>query len=136
KTFDYDFHALKIFEKVGDKKGMGSDLWHIGDTYYRALRDITDNDSSVEKFPDSLVDKEFLIQRSEKYLLLAINIDSSIGSLMDLKSDYANLNSLYKYSGDYKNALAIFAIYRDLQDSIFSVQSKTQIANLTSKRDA
>ena len=115
---------------------MGSDLWHIGDTYDRAFKDITVHDSSVKTFPDSLLDKEFLIQQSEKYFLQAIPIDSAIGSLMDLKTDYASLQAIYKLTGDYKNSLASYAIYRDLMDSIYSVQSKTQIANLTSKRDA
>ena len=135
-AFEYDFKALRIFQKLEDKKGLGSNLWLTGDLYYYTVIQVLHGEIESKQLPDSLRNKKVMLRKAVYYLNRAVTIDSAIGSLLDLKSDYADLGDAYSHLGNYKMAFLVKGQQLRIEGLIFSDNNRIKIAELTARREA
>ncbi len=132
QSLQYLFKALKISEAQGDAGGVALVTGNIGVDYYAIAVD------SLNKIPsDSLIpsNKNLSMSKALTYLdkatseCLRLNMP---GNFMDFGIP---LTDAYSRTGNYSKALETLAIYNAIKDSIYSNNSKVQIANLAAERD-
>ena len=132
QSLRYLFSALKISQEQGDAGGVALVTGNIGVDYYAIAID------SINKIPaDSLipVDRKVSMAKAIIYLdkataeCLRLNMP---GNYIDFGM---SLTDAYKRTGNYAKALETFTIYTTINDSIYSNNSKVQIANLGAERE-
>ena len=96
KALDWFFKALKVAEELGGKNRIAADLGNIGSIY-----------TDLNKY-----------KKAEDYLLRALLIDTSIGSIEGQKYRHNDLSKLYSKTGRHKLALEHYKKYIAARDSI------------------
>ncbi len=132
QSLRYLFTALKISQEQGDAGGVALVTGNIGVDYYAIAID------SINEIPaDSLIP----VDRKASMTKALIYLDKATSECLRLNmpGNYIDfgvaLTDAYKRTGNYGKALETFAVYNAIKDSIYSNNSKVQIANLEAERD-
>ena len=96
KALNYFFKALKQFEGIGDKKGMGTCYINIGNIYHYQ----SDFSKSLE------------------YYLKSLQLRKEIGDKKGMGSCYNNMGNVYQGKKDYTKALEFFLKSLALREEI------------------
>ncbi|MEK6615010.1 MAG: tetratricopeptide repeat protein [Bacteroidota bacterium] len=105
KALDYSFKALKMKEKLGNKKGIANTLGNIGSLY-----------TDTKKYSEA-----------ENYLLEALKIDKEIGDLNTERQVEELLTNLYEKTNRHQLALEHYKKAMVLKDTLFSQENKKQL---------
>lgn len=112
--------ALRISEELGDKTSIAINAGNLGETYY-ALAQKTGFASH----------KQFAIEHLER----AVNLCMETQALAPAVEFVRFLVDAYALSGNYRQAYKYQEMLTDIKDTVYSVQSKLEIANLENKRE-
>jgi signal transduction histidine kinase/tetratricopeptide (TPR) repeat protein len=87
------------------------------------------------KYGDVIPDnKALLLQKAAEHLQTAIQLAGQTGD-MDSKSFFTGaLAEVQEYTGDYKQAFYNYRLFKDMQDSVYSQETKNKIAEAESQR--
>jgi signal transduction histidine kinase len=100
---------------------------NIGIAYLDLVRTDTLNKLKMERGE--------LLRQAESYLKKGIHLCEQNGEIAFKAHYLGNLAELQALKGDFKNAYFNFRTYQDAQDSLYSQQSKNEIAGLETKRE-
>ncbi len=161
KALDYYFRALKLEEKLGNKDNMATWNGDIGEVYF----ELGDYNKALDYYFKALkLDKEidnknvygtwlFCIgalyteqgkySEAYNYLYNSLSVSNSLGSMIDLKSEYEELSKLYEKSKIClpdtigcrllnKEEMRLRALYYykksiEVRDTLFSQDSRKQL---------
>ena len=82
-----------------------------------------------------MMNREVNLNKAIEYSNKAIDIFKEIGELRNQSVFLNTLSESYQLKGDYKKAFKAFKEYKELQDSIFSMNKQKEFANLEAKRE-
>lgn len=120
----YQFMALDISRRLGDKSSVAVNLGNIGETYYTMAQDGGSGAGG----------KKAALTAAIKYLGEAIDLCREINFSGPQIEFSQYLSDAYFLWGDYRQAFEQLKDYKHLSDSIYSVQSKVEIATLEADR--
>ena len=113
KAFKYYFNALKLQEANDDKESSAYSYNFIGNLYL----------------------EQGNIKSAKKNLLLSLNVIKEIGSKNLLKSAYESLSQCDSAAGNFKGAYEYHKLFKEMNDSIFSVESAEKTAEMAAMYD-
>jgi serine phosphatase RsbU (regulator of sigma subunit) len=73
---------------------------------------------------------------SERYLNLALSIDSVTGNKDAVKEEYSALSELYNKKGEYRQAFVYHRLYSNIKDTLLNLQSIKQITEMDVKYES
>lgn len=123
KAVEFIERALVIFDKIGDKSSYATNIGNLGEIYL-----------TVSK--NSLNDKKLLnesLNKSIEYFKKGISIFNELGEVWEKSNILKNLATAYKLKSNYKDAYNTHIEYKELQDSIFSIDKQKEITTLQTK---
>lgn len=124
----YGKKAEKLWNEVNPMHlDAANNLATLGVAYF----DLAKKDSSK----NSRIAKNELFNRARGYLEKAIHISDQKGEIGSRAYFLANLSELQALTGDYRSAYFNFRIFQSVQDSLYSQESKNEIAELEGKRE-
>ena len=112
--------ALHISEELNNKTSIAINSGNLGETYY-ALAQKTG--SAIHR------------QQAIEHLDRAVSLCMETKALAPAAEFVKNLSDAYALSGDYQQALKYQKMLTDIKDTVYSVQSKLEIANLENQRE-
>lgn len=112
--------ALRISGELGDKTGIAINAGNLGETYYALAQKIG---SAIYK------------QQAIEHLERAVSLCMETKALAPATEFVAFLADAYALSGDYQQAHKYQKMLTDIKDTVYSVQSKLEIANLENQRE-
>lgn len=112
--------ALRISEELDDKTSIAINAGNLGETYYTLAQK---TGSAAYR------------QGAIRYLERAVSLCIEIKALAPAAEFVKYLSDVYQLSGDYRRAYKYQKMLTGINDTINSVQSKLQIANLENKRE-
>jgi len=151
KALEYYLKALKISEEIGDNQGIGNCYGNLGNVY----ADQTNYPKALECFLKSLQLREEIgdkngigdcyinigglynklanYKQAIKYSDSALQLSKEIGNIDNARSAYQNLADVYAKTGRYKEAYNYHVKFKTLNDSLFSAENISNVANQESK---
>jgi signal transduction histidine kinase/tetratricopeptide (TPR) repeat protein len=128
KQIELGLKAKNLWNEVNPNhlEAIGN-LANIGTAYLDLVRNDTLNKLKNER--------KTLLNQAENYLQKAIKLSEQNGETANKAQNVGNLAELQALKGDYRNAYNNFRAYQNAQDSLYSQQSKNEIAGLESKRE-
>ncbi len=112
--------ALSISEELGSKTSIAINSGNLGETYYSlALK----------------TGQAIHIQHAIEHLDRAVSLCLETEALAPAAEFIKYLAESYALSGDYRKAHKYQKMLTDIKDTVYSVQSKLEIANLENKRE-
>jgi len=154
KSLDYFFESLELFQEIQNEDAIATNLNNIADTYLelkdypKSLIYIIKAKEMYEKtgniYGQSLVlnnvgDYYSKIGNEEKaleYYKLGLEKGKLIAANEHIIQSYKGISKSYKKSGDFKQALAYHELFQELNDSIYNVESSSQIAEMQARFDS
>lgn len=134
KALEYYDKALKKNQELGSKSGIAINLNNLGELYFRLSQDSVvqrlQNTSSIFSF-----NKEANLETALEYSKKAKDIASNIGNKRQLIEIYHTLDRVSFSMGDYLTAYNYQGEWARLNDSVFSVEKATEIANLEARKE-
>ncbi len=130
KALGYQEQALAISKELGNKGSIAVNTGNIGVTYFSLATGSTNAGVTPQE-----IDR-FYMQKAINYLEESVTLCREINYLAPTTEFIPHLTEAYSLSGNYSKAFEYQKLYSEIKDSIFSVQSKLEIANLESKREA
>lgn len=129
----YAFEALKLSQESNDNFGLISSLADVG----RAYLALSKGEYSG-KLPDSLagISKGEFLRKSIIYLDKAIVANADRSNRQLYYETLKTLSEAYTLSGEHKKALETFMAFSSIKDSLFSEDSRLNIARQETKREA
>lgn len=121
RALKYHFEALAISKTMNSKAAIAINSGNIGVVYLAIAKQRKGNTAEM-------------LVNATKFLEEAVAICQEISYPAPLTEFMPNLSDAYAMSGNYKQAYSSYMDYTALKDSVFSAQSKVQIANLEFKR--
>jgi tetratricopeptide (TPR) repeat protein len=133
KALEYYHKSLNIHELLAEKSSIAVNLRNIGVVYLNQAQDsfIKNSKNKLEL----MLNKENNINKAIEYSQKSINIYKEIGELHYQSFVFNNLSEAYSTKRDYKSAYEAFKEYKELQDSVFSMDKQKEFANLDAKRE-
>jgi tetratricopeptide (TPR) repeat protein len=122
KALDCLQRSLAISREIGRKSSIAIATGNMGETWFRMA---TDNHKNPDK--DAL-------KNAIGYLSDAVEQCRSLNFIPPMLEFEEYLSQAYSLAGQYKQAYELGKQYHTLKDSIFSVETKMQLASLESKR--
>lgn len=110
-AIEYQLKALAIRTKLNDKLGVAKSYSMIASDYAKKK----DHNSALQ------------------YNLKALEIAHELNAKNRLKKVYYDISDNYKNLGDFQKALSFYSKYAKLNDTIFSEQSASKIAEMQTK---
>jgi len=110
-ALDYLFKSLKMSEEIGDKEGMTYPLRNIAIIYKKQK----DYDKSIE------------------YAQKGLQIAKEVKATPQIRQLSQTLYEAHKLKGEHAKALEYHEAYKNISDSIFTVDKSKALANLESK---
>ncbi|NOT91080.1 tetratricopeptide repeat-containing sensor histidine kinase [Ferruginibacter sp.] len=134
KNLEYKLQAQKIWDVVSPENPIAiANLGNIGIAYF----DIVRYDSLHTVKPGGIipVTKNELLAKANNYLTRAVALSKQTGNTANYAHFAGNLSELQELNKDYKNALLNFKTFYQLNDSLYSQESKNKIAAIESQRE-
>ena len=100
--------AIKVFERGGNRKGIGVSISNIAFLYHKSGE----------------------LDKAEKYYVQSSNILKKEGDILYLSTIYTNWSDLYEEVKDFESAYKMQVKYMELEDSLAGVEVMTRIAEL------
>ena len=116
--------ALDQSKKINDQSGVAANLDNLGTNYFLKSKHIT-----IEE------DKNAALYKSVEYLNKSISMFESIGDLSSLSNSYFNISTAYSMLGNFRQAFDFYKKFKEVNDTIKSIESRKEIANLVAVRD-
>ena len=125
----YLFKAHQLYIEVNPKSGeFITNTGNIGGTYAKIfIFKLKDKNKTQHFIPN---DYSVIAKKAELYLTQAINVSKETGYLDNLGEFSSDLAQLQEHNGQYKAALQNLKISQNIKDSLYSQESKNQIATL------
>ena len=130
-ALDYYQKALQLNILLGKKIGIAHHYFNIGKIHYKlsAMPNTPDN-NTIE-----VLNKNLHIDSCIMYLEKALEVSVENG-LITSKINVLNLLSkAYYLKGDYRKAYLSFNEFKEIQDSIYTIEKSKEIANLFAIRE-
>jgi adenylate cyclase len=126
----YQYEALSIMMEVNDKGFVAFNYGKIGQAYLKIAK------TWPHIAPDSLIParKEATISKAIEYLEKGIATGRDANANADLLQMYQDISEAYALTGNYKAALEAYRHFKNVNDSIFSIENTTRISNLETNR--
>jgi serine phosphatase RsbU (regulator of sigma subunit)/Tfp pilus assembly protein PilF len=134
KAINFTNEALQISEEIGDTKGAAYCLATIGSIYTSIATDTILKEP--EKKHIQIVDREKMLNLAVDYLTKGHAMAHGMSDKDFEKETLKGLYETYTAQGRYKEALEAFKESKIIEDSLFSLEKQTQIANLEAKRES
>jgi len=133
KSLEYLNKSLNINSEINDKLGLAYDYGNIGQYYLTIANDLEYlyKDNGLDPY----FNREIYIINSIQNIEKAIELFKEIGEINSQKHFLIKLSEAYELKEDYKNAFEVYKESKILNDSIFSSDNQTTIANLEAKRE-
>lgn len=129
KKLEYLFKAQDLYNEISAGSFGGvTNIGNIGGTYAYIFIDKLKDKYPTNNFIPT--DYPTIGQKAEFYLKKAINACRELGHLDNLSYFSDNLAQLQEKNGQYKEALKNYKIAQQITDSIYSQESKNNIATL------
>ena len=150
-ALEYNYRALKLNEKINDKPNVANILSNMG----FLSKSTGDNNSALEYYERALQINEEIqnnlgaasvlfnigalyndlkeYNKAYDYLSRALKIAKSIDSKKVLKDIYNSFYDYYVKKGNHKKALEYYILHIELKDSIYTEESRAQIADIETK---
>ncbi len=125
QSLDYNIKALKLFKEENDKIGEANTLGNTGNVFLGMYKDSAIKLSNEER--------TYALKHATEYLKSAIDSSIKIGQLDNIIEFSLGVSEAYELSDNHKDALRYYKRYESLKDSVYSAESKLQIAQLESK---
>jgi len=122
KALIYHTRALRLSERLGSRQNVAISLGNVGETYL-----------AIAKRRGGKQDKLHL-GNAINNLEQAVELCRAVNFLAPTTEFIPYLTEAYAMSGDFQKAYEYQKIYSAIKDSIFSVESALQIANLETGR--
>lgn len=128
KKIELGLKAKKLWDEVNPNhlEAIGN-MANIGTAYFDLVR--TDTLKKLK------TERNELLNQAESYLQKAIKLSEENGEIAYKSQHLGSLAELQALKGDYKNAYNNFRAFQNAQDSLYSQQTKNEIAGLESKRE-
>lgn len=120
QALDKQQQALLISEELGDKTSIAINAGNLGETYY-----------TVAQRTGSSAHKRHAIEHLDRAVRLCMETEALAPATEFIKY----LSDAYALLGDYQQAYKYQKMLTGVKDTVYSVQSKLQIANLENKRE-
>jgi two-component system, NarL family, sensor histidine kinase UhpB len=151
KALDYNQRAYKIFEEIGDKawgayikntmaqiKADKGNFKQALDDYFSSLKVFGEIGDTFNLFTSylgiaGLYYKQGLYNETVTNLHNALSMARKTEGADNISTCYENLAIMYDTLKDYKNALAYYKLFVELNDSLFSEKKTQQIAEINTK---
>ncbi|MCW3071919.1 MAG: nprA [Bacteroidetes bacterium] len=108
KALEYQFRAVLLFEKIGDKQGLTICYSAIGSSFYEL--------------------KEY--RQAIEYYTKALAIAEEINSWEDLIEIHLGISKTYEALNDYKKAYDNFKLYKQFNDSVYNADNTKKLTEL------
>lgn len=128
-ALDNHFEALKISRDMGDRSSTAVNMGNIGAAYQAAV----DSGSNL-KGKYLYGSREENLRQAIKYYEQATHLCRELNFSGPLVEFTKGLSDVYFLAGNYKKAHEVYKDHVALKDSLFSLQSKLEIADLEMKR--
>lgn len=112
--------ALRISEELGDKTSIAINSGNLGETFF----------AQAQKTGSAIYKKQAI-----EHLERAVNLCMETKALAPAAEFVAFLAEAYALSGDYQQAHKYQKMLTDIKDTVYSVQSKLEIASLENQRE-
>ncbi|HEY9176923.1 MAG TPA: tetratricopeptide repeat protein, partial [Flavipsychrobacter sp.] len=112
--------ALLISEELGDKTSIAINAGNLGETYY-----------SLAQETGSATHSELAIKHLDRSVALCMETNALAPAAEFIKF----LSDAYLLSGNYRQAYKYQKMLTDVKDTVYTVKSKLEIANLESQRE-
>ncbi len=99
KALDYYMKSLKIYETLGNKKGLSECYNNIGNIHFDISGTIDDSLNSFK-----IAEYEIAIE----YHLKSLQIEKELGNIKEMSKSYNNLGSIFAEKKSYDTAIAYF----------------------------
>lgn len=124
KALKYNLEALEISKDLGNKNSIAINAGNIGELYFEIAKNLA---------KQNRIESDKNIQQSVYHLEWAIRLCRETGFAGPLTEFIPYLSEVYYQSGNYKKAHDYYKEYVSVKDSVFSIQSIEQMANLENK---
>lgn len=134
ESLEYKLQAQKIWDAVNPENPVAiANLGNIGIAYFDLVRyDTLHTVKPGGSIPDS---KNEILAKATYYLTKAIALSSRTGSVSYYAHFMGNLSEVQELNQDYKSALLSFKTFYNLNDSLYSQESKNKIAEMESEQE-
>lgn len=134
KNLAYAFTSREIWDEINPTHTTAIvNTGNIGVTYIDIAKDFPGGYPDPDKYIPG-TGKEML-QRAIQYLQQAIRLSRETGDVNNAAFFTGNLAEAQALQGDYKNAYINFRRYQEVQDSIYTQESKNKIASIEAQRE-
>lgn len=134
KSIEHLKKGLEIFIELGDKSGVMSSYTNLG-IHYREITQQSNIGLNGEPNNYASLNKEAYLNESIDYLKASLELARLIGKREPESNALIELSYTYKAQGNFKESLDAYVIGKEIQDSIFTIESKTTIANLEAVKE-
>ncbi|MFN8358012.1 MAG: tetratricopeptide repeat-containing sensor histidine kinase [Spirosomataceae bacterium] len=124
QKIDYEYKAFQLWEKINPMSADAvRNVGNLGIAYLDKARYQVNADKSA------------LLNKAEMYFRLAIDRSNQRNEIANKAYWQGSLAELQALKGDYKNAYNNFRSFQTIQDSLYSQESKNQIAEIETVRE-
>jgi len=118
--------AYSILEQSGDKFRMAGILGNIGEMYADLAEYLKNNDGDEMAIRVSY-------EKAKEYMKRSLEIAEEIGAKNELTYGYENIAAVYSHLGDYDKAYEYHKLFSAIQDSIYTEERSSSMAEMQSK---
>lgn len=120
----YHLKALDLSRKTDSKRDVAVNLGNAGEVYYNMAKDSLMNRERYKNLDSAI-----------SYLNHSINLCREINFMGPYMEFSEYLSNAYLLRGNHKKALSVYKAYIIVKDSVFSEETKLQIAELEMRRN-
>ncbi|HEX5667988.1 MAG TPA: ATP-binding protein, partial [Chitinophagaceae bacterium] len=123
KALDDYMQALQLHREVNSKLGLAGDYSSIGSLYLKLARSA--NDSLLGLFSNA--SRSNLLRNARLYTDSSIVAYEALRNVSGVQRNHARLSEILELSGDFAGALGAYKKYKELSDSISSMDKDRKV---------
>lgn len=130
-ALNYQFKALEISKALEDRNNVAVNMGNIGETYF-----------GIATGKERVVAGRYVKQTKDQNLKYAVRyLDSAVRLCSEIsyagpQTEFARyLSAAYLANGNYREAYTYYKMFREMQDSVYSIENKIKIGALETKRE-
>jgi len=134
KKLAYAFSSREIWDEINATHTTAIvNTGNIGVAYIDIAKDFPGGYPNPDKYIPGT--RKEIVERAIQYLQQAIRLSRETGDVNNAAFFTGNLAEAQALQGDYKNAYTNFRRYQEVQDSIYTQESKNKIASIEAQRE-